>query len=149
MRNTSFVKHDGLPRASPLLRSRIVRLPRLWCCPGMRAGMSSSVGHRSRRTEHHPRLTATSMALPSWVPPQLSKLVKEPPGGPARLHEVKFDGYRMHARIDPDVCLLTRTGLDWTHKYKRIAEALKSLRVAQADLDGDPGLPRDGRRAFP
>jgi hypothetical protein len=30
------------------------------------------------------------------------------------LHEIKFDGYRMHARLDRGaVKLLTRTGLDW------------------------------------
>jgi ATP-dependent DNA ligase len=51
--------------------------------------------------------------------------------GPAQLkgnclrsvsHEIKFDGYRMHARLDRDaVRLLTRTGLDWTLKYPSIA----------------------------
>jgi bifunctional non-homologous end joining protein LigD len=29
------------------------------------------------------------------------------------VHEIKYDGYRMHARIDGDkIQLLTRTGLD-------------------------------------
>jgi bifunctional non-homologous end joining protein LigD len=33
------------------------------------------------------------------------------------VHEVKYDGYRMHARIDgDDIKLLTRTGLDWWHR---------------------------------
>ena len=37
--------------------------------------------------------------------------------GDAWLHEIKFDGCRMHARRDRGaVKLLTRTGLDWTHK---------------------------------
>ena len=45
------------------------------------------------------------------------------PDGPDWLHEIKFDGYRMHARLDRGaVRLLTRTGLDWTHKYPAIAE---------------------------
>ena len=58
------------------------------------------------------------MALPTWVKPQLTKLVDQPPDGPDWLHEIKFDGYRMHARLDRGaVRLLTRTGLDWTHKY--------------------------------
>ena len=58
------------------------------------------------------------MALPAWVKPQLTKLVDQPPDGPDWLHEIKFDGYRMHARLDRGaVRLLTRTGLDWTHKY--------------------------------
>jgi ATP-dependent DNA ligase len=37
---------------------------------------------------------------------------------PNWLREIKFDGYRMAARIDSGkVQLLTRSGLDWTAKY--------------------------------
>jgi ATP-dependent DNA ligase len=37
------------------------------------------------------------------------------------LHEIKFDGYRMHAGIERgDVRVLTRTGLNWTVKYAPI-----------------------------
>jgi bifunctional non-homologous end joining protein LigD len=42
--------------------------------------------------------------------------------------EIKYDGYRMHARLDRGKAqLLTRTGLDWTHKYPAIAAALSVL----------------------
>jgi len=62
---------------------------------------------------------------PAWIEPQLCKLVTTVPTGDSWLHEVKFDGYRMHARIvDGEVALLTRTGLDWTAKYPGIAAAL-------------------------
>jgi len=72
---------------------------------------------------------AEATALPSWVKPQLTKLVDQPPDGPEWLHEIKFDGYRMHARLDRGaVRLLTRTGLDWTHKYSGVAAAVASLR---------------------
>ena len=65
------------------------------------------------------------MALPTWIKPQLTKLVDQPPEGPEWLHEIKFDGYRMHARLERGVVrLLTRTGLDWTPKYPAIAAAL-------------------------
>ena len=37
---------------------------------------------------------------PSWIKPQLAALVKEAPDGPDWLHELKLDGYRMHARLD-------------------------------------------------
>jgi len=42
--------------------------------------------------------------------------VQQAPEGPEWLHEIKkFDGYRMHARLDRGaVRLLTRTGLGWT-----------------------------------
>ena len=59
------------------------------------------------------RLRTEATALPDWVKPQLTKLVDEPPDGPEWLHEIKYDGYRMHARLDRGaVRLLTRTGLD-------------------------------------
>jgi ATP-dependent DNA ligase len=54
---------------------------------------------------------AEATALPTWIKPQLARLVDEPPEGPEWLHEIKFDGYRMHARLDRGVVrLLTRTG---------------------------------------
>jgi bifunctional non-homologous end joining protein LigD len=66
------------------------------------------------------------------------------------LHEIKFDGYRMHARLDHGaVRLLTRTGLDWTHKYPAIAQAVASLNARQAYLDGELcGVGPDGVTSF-
>ena len=44
----------------------------------------------------------------------------------------------MHARLDRGaVRLLTRTGLDWTHKYPAIAAAVASIGARQAYLDGE------------
>jgi ATP-dependent DNA ligase len=48
---------------------------------------------------------------PKWIKPQLRRLVDEAPAGPNWLHEVKYDGYRMHTRLaDGKGQLLTRTG---------------------------------------
>ena len=93
---------------------------------------------------------AEATALPAWVKPQLTKLVDQPPEGPEWLHEIKFDGYRMHARLDRGaVRLLTRTGLDWTHKYPAIAVAVASLPARQAYLDGELcGVRSDGTTSF-
>jgi bifunctional non-homologous end joining protein LigD len=41
-----------------------------------------------------------SPGLPKWVKPQLCKLVSTPSQGPDWLREIKFDGYRMHTRLD-------------------------------------------------
>jgi hypothetical protein len=89
---------------------------------------------RSRRAE--------ATALPGWIKPQLTKLVEQPPDGSEWLHELKFDGYRMHERLDRGaVRLLTRTGLDWTLKYPAIAAAVASLPARQAYLDGELTFP--------
>jgi ATP-dependent DNA ligase len=93
---------------------------------------------------------AEATALPGWVKPQLTKLVDAPPEGPDWLHEIKYDGYRMHARLDRGaVQLLTRTGLDWTQKYRAIASALMSVPARHAYLDDELcGVRPDGTTSF-
>ena len=91
---------------------------------------------------HLAQSSAESAPMPSqppeWIKPQLTRLVDEAPVGKDWLHEIKYDGYRMHARIDGDkIQLLTRTGLDWSNRYKRTIEALRSLKVKSAYLDGE------------
>src|SRR5437764_10225067 len=56
----------------------------------------------------------------------------------------------MHARLDRGaVRLLTRTGLDWTHKYPAIAAAVASIPARQAYLDGELcGVRPDGTTSF-
>src|SRR2546430_15119326 len=84
-------------------------------------------------------------ALPAWIRPRLTQLVEAAPDGPECLHEIKFDGYRMHARLDRGtVRLLTRTGLDWTHKYPAIAAAVTSLPARQAYRRAAARLLRSG-----
>jgi ATP-dependent DNA ligase len=93
---------------------------------------------------------AAPPALPDWIRPQLTELVDAAPDGDQWLHEIKYDGYRMHARLDRGtVRLLTRTGLDWTHKYSAIAAAVWSLDARQAYLDGKLcGVRPDGVTSF-
>jgi bifunctional non-homologous end joining protein LigD len=69
------------------------------------------------------------VALPAFVPPQLSQPIEKPPSGAKWVvHEIKLDGFRMAARIDNGrVQLLTRTGLDWTDKYPSAIAALKNV----------------------
>src|SRR5215475_13976683 len=87
---------------------------------------------------------------PKWIKPQLSRGVDEAPAGNDWLHEIKYDGYRMHARLDRGkVQLLTRTGLDWSRRYPRTIEILHSLPVKAAYLDGELcALRPDGVPAF-
>ncbi len=89
-------------------------------------------------------------SLPAWVKPQLAALVKKAPDGPDWLHEIKLDGYRMHARLDGGrVKIITRRGNDWTQKYPTIANAIAGLPAQDAYLDGELcGVLPDGRTAF-
>ena len=87
---------------------------------------------------------------PTWVKPQLASLVKKAPEGTDWLHEIKLDGYRMHARLDAgSVNLLTRRGNDWTDKYPAVAKAIAGLPSQHAYADGELcGVMPDGRTAF-
>jgi bifunctional non-homologous end joining protein LigD len=102
----------------------------------------------AKSTSNRPRAHAPD--LPKWVKAQLCKLVERPPQGQEWLHEIKYDGYRMHARPDHGKAqLLTRTGLDWTYKYPRVAAALTTLPARQAYLDGELcGVRPDGKTSF-
>ncbi len=76
--------------------------------------------------------------LPDFIPPELALQSTTPPEGDGWVHELKLDGYRIQVRKEGDrVQLLTRTGLDWTHRMKTIAAQIKSLAVENAVLDGE------------
>jgi bifunctional non-homologous end joining protein LigD len=78
-------------------------------------------------------------ALPDFVPPALASLQTKPPAGKAWVHEIKFDGYRIEARLEHgSVRLLTRTGLDWTDRFGLgLVKSLSGLRAEAALLDGE------------
>ncbi len=76
--------------------------------------------------------------IPKFVAPQLATLVDRVPSGSHWLFEMKYDGYRCLAALgEGNVRLYTRSGLDWTEKFGRIAPALKSLKAQSALIDGE------------
>ena len=80
---------------------------------------------------------AQAVDLPDTLKPELATLVESAPDGDWR-YEIKFDGYRVMARVDDGkVQLFTRNGHDWTHKLPRQTEAIASLGLASAWLDGE------------
>ncbi|MGH8795877.1 MAG: DNA ligase D, partial [Caldimonas sp.] len=81
---------------------------------------------------------AVAAPLPATLEPQLATLVSGAPAGDDWAYEVKFDGYRILARIDRgDVRLLTRNGKDWTAKLAGIARELAALDIGSGWLDGE------------
>ncbi|MBP5954401.1 DNA ligase D [Pseudomonas anatoliensis] len=75
--------------------------------------------------------------IPAQLKPELATLVDSAPAGEWS-YEIKFDGYRIMARIDHDqVQLFTRNGHDWTHKLPKQAEAIAALGLESAWLDGE------------
>ena len=77
-------------------------------------------------------------AVPAFIPPQLATLHDTAPDGAQWIHEVKFDGYRMQALLaGGKATLLTRKALDWTHKFKPVADAVARLGADAAVIDGE------------
>jgi bifunctional non-homologous end joining protein LigD len=66
--------------------------------------------------------------VPSFVEPQLCKLVDLPPSQAGWAHEVKFDGYRVQLHVKGGrAILLTRNGIDWTDRFGAIAKDAAGL----------------------
>ncbi|WP_066736945.1 DNA ligase D [Cupriavidus sp. D384] len=82
---------------------------------------------------------ARKAALPLALAPQLATLVDKPPADSTQWqYEIKFDGYRIVARIDgADVRLFTRNGNDWTSKLRGLAAEIASLGWPDGWLDGE------------
>jgi bifunctional non-homologous end joining protein LigD len=96
-----------------------------------------------------PTRRARSKPLPDFVPPQLATLSDKAPNSPSYVHELKFDGYRLQARLDHGkVRLLTRKGLDWTGKFVPVANAIARLDAETALIDGEVVVEDDGVSNF-
>jgi bifunctional non-homologous end joining protein LigD len=82
---------------------------------------------------------AEKTALPATLAPELATLVDKPPSSPEDwLFEIKFDGYRILARVDgKDIKLFTRNGNDWTHKLKPLHAALAKMKLPRGWYDGE------------
>ena len=85
---------------------------------------------------------AVAAPMPTKIQPQLATAIADPPPGPGEktrwLHEIKFDGYRTIAFLeDREARLITRAGLDWTNRYRRLANTFAQIPCRQAVIDGE------------
>ena len=82
---------------------------------------------------------APAAELPQTLSPQLATLVDAPPSSPGDwLFEIKFDGYRLLARVDgKDIRLITRNGNDWTHRLPTLHAAIARMKLPDGWYDGE------------
>jgi bifunctional non-homologous end joining protein LigD len=116
------------PQPTPVVARQGARSPR--------AGTSAKKTTKKQSKDKEAR--PPGAPLPDFVPPSLATLRTAPPQGPGWVHEIKFDGYRIQARLDHgEVRLLTRKGLDWTNKFPNVANAVAELPARAAVIDGE------------
>ena len=102
------------------------------------AGEKPRKPKKRKRAARPKPAAARGATLPSTVPLSLATLVEEPPEGEEWVHEIKYDGYRIAARVDGgDVRLFSRNELDWTGRFGEVATALKTLPTGGTWLDGE------------
>ncbi|KMW46574.1 DNA ligase D [Ralstonia insidiosa] len=108
---------------------------------GENVGVQATENRKTDRTERAPVQPpdgAEPSPLPKTLEPQLATLVDAPPVHGEWDYEVKFDGYRILARLDGDAPrLFSRNGRDWTAKLPRQARTLHALGLREAWLDGE------------
>lgn len=82
---------------------------------------------------------AVPAVLPTSMAPQLATAATGVPPRGAWCFEIKFDGYRLMARVDGRgrVSLITRGGHDWTAKMPALAKDVAALGLRDAWLDGE------------
>ncbi|MES2016860.1 MAG: DNA ligase D [Pseudomonadota bacterium] len=82
---------------------------------------------------------AKKAELPASLSPQLATLVDQPPATPSDwIFEIKFDGYRLLARVEQHkVKLFTRNGHDWTRKLGGVHQAMAGAKLPDGWYDGE------------
>ncbi|HEX6993464.1 MAG TPA: DNA ligase D [Gammaproteobacteria bacterium] len=93
---------------------------------------------------------ARAAPIPRRLEPELATRSSTAPSGDGWLHEIKFDGYRLIARVEGrGVRLFSRNGKDWTGRFPALVDALADLDIDQALFDGElVALQADGTSSF-
>ena len=129
---------------------------------GAAAGSEDDPSHSSTHPASPLAGSATKLdslpkeSQPDFIPPQLALEATAPPTTGDWLRELKLDGYRIQARKSgasggskAKIQLLTRKGLDWTHRMPAIAAAVARLPAHDCTLDGEVVvLGPDGNSSF-
>ena len=108
--------------------ARKKRVPKARKAPRARLAKAAAAMHGAR----------VAPASSDFFKPELARLREVPPAGEQWLHEVKWDGYRILATIaDGQVRLWSRNSLAWNDRLPDIVQALESLGLNSARLDGE------------
>jgi bifunctional non-homologous end joining protein LigD len=131
-------------KPKPFMRAKEFKADAVWQSKGSRSdpvgdkrGVRENTATAGKPVKVKAPVKAKKVSqLPTFVEPQLCKLVEQPPSGAGWVHEVKFDGYRMQLHVkDGKAKLFTRKGLDWTAKFPAIAKV--AAKLPDCIMDGE------------
>src|SRR3546814_2286467 len=108
------------------------------CSSDLAAAADARADTKGETTSSDP-VPGQAAELPAGLKPQLATLVDGPPrGGGDWLYEVKYDGYRIVARLDNGQArLYTHNGHDWSARLPHLVQAISKLDVPSAWIDGE------------
>jgi bifunctional non-homologous end joining protein LigD len=88
--------------------------------------------------------------FPGFIEPALATSIDKVPKGARWIHEIKFDGYRVHLHLaNETVRVFTRRGNDWTKRFKKVADEAWHIGAGSAIIDGEIVVPAaDGTTNF-
>src|SRR4051812_21951211 len=87
--------------------------------------------------ENEPLLKEDRSPMPGFIEPMQATRINEPFNDADFIYEVKWDGYRIIAKVEKGkVHLFSRKGLDYTRNYPPIAQGLSGLKY-NCILDGE------------
>jgi bifunctional non-homologous end joining protein LigD len=113
-------------------------------------GKSDRHGKSSRRgSKQSGGARSDSKLTPKFIEPMKALLVDAPPEGDW-LYEIKFDGFRAMAYRDRNATrLLSRNNKDFADKFPEVFDAIASLEVEDAVIDGEiVAIDEKGRSSF-
>lgn len=143
---------DGVVEAFPLSVVTQRSLDEIAAEVGEKTGRKRAPGAKPKKVL--PKVSQVahtpSVPMPAFIQPQLATLVDRMPPGEDWIHEIKYDGYRILARIDRGtVTLFTRNENDWSAQLPSLVQALKQMPVEQAWLDGEiVRMDSEGKTSF-
>lgn len=101
----------------------------------------------SKRQNPFSHPLAVPAPLPAALKPQLATLAKAPPSsGEGVETELKFDGFRLLARVGADIRLYTKNGNDWTARLPHLRAALAAKNLPEGWYDGEMVVHDEGGR---
>jgi bifunctional non-homologous end joining protein LigD len=149
---STALEHQGKPARKTATKKTAVKKP-----PATPAAARTAAKAATKSPAKKKAGTATAsdplakVKLPETLAPELATLVDGPPADPENwIFELKFDGYRLLARIEAgSIELWTRNGNDWTGKLEPLRAALAKMQLPDGWYDGEIVVhDRNGRPDF-